>query len=122
MGLWSFYAPESFFDDFPTSTAQWVSSLGVYNEHLMRDFGSAQVGLGVAALAVAVSRSEAGMRAVLLGYVGFGSLHLAYHFGTFGVFSAGSAAAQATALATFVAVPTALLIRLRRTKRKETST
>lgn len=53
LGAWGFFFPAGFFEDFPISGANWVSTLGEYNEHLMRDYGSAQVGLGLAAVVVA---------------------------------------------------------------------
>ena len=43
-------APRSFYENFPTGPAAWVSALPPYNEHLIRDFGAA--GLGLAVLAV----------------------------------------------------------------------
>jgi hypothetical protein len=120
MGLWSFFAPETFFHDFPFEGADWVSTLGLYNEHLMRDFGSAEVGLGTATVIAAWRGSPDSVRHLLWGYIAFGILHLGYHFTTFGFFSAASAASQAIALATFIAIPTALLTALSRAARKET--
>ena len=42
-------SPRGFYDDFPSGPSAWVSVLPPYNEHLLRDFGSA--GLGLATLA-----------------------------------------------------------------------
>jgi hypothetical protein len=47
-------APRSFYDDFPTGPAAWVSALPPYNEHLIRDFGAAGLGLAVLAVLAAV--------------------------------------------------------------------
>lgn len=113
MGAWAFFLPTGFFDDFPISGAGWVSRLGDYNEHLMRDFGSAEVGLGLAAIVAGVRRSRNAMVAVLSGFVVFGALHFGYHMGTFGVFSTMSAASQAGALAAFIVIPLILLWGLR---------
>jgi hypothetical protein len=41
-------APKNFYDEFP-GPSQWVSALPPYNEHLIRDFGSAGLGLAVLA-------------------------------------------------------------------------
>lgn len=103
------FFPAGFFQDFPISGANWVSTLGEYNEHLMRDYGSAQVGLGLAAIVVGARRSRTGIVAVLWGLVIFGSLHLGYHLGTFGLFDTISAVSQATALATIIVIPLVLL-------------
>lgn len=113
MGAWAFFFPAGFFTDFPVSGADWVSTLGEYNEHLMRDFGSAEIGLGLAAIIVGTRRSREGIAAVLLGFVVFGVLHLGYHMGTFGLFDTLSAASQATALAAFIVIPLVLLWGLR---------
>ena len=48
VAAWILIAPKHFYDEFP-GWATWVSALPPYNEHLIRDFGSA--GLGLAALA-----------------------------------------------------------------------
>jgi hypothetical protein len=48
VAAWILIAPKHFYDEFP-GPSQWVSALPPYNEHLIRDFGSA--GLGLAALA-----------------------------------------------------------------------
>ena len=109
LGVWAFFLPQRFFDDFPIDGADWVSTLGVFNDHLMRDYGAAQVGLGFAAILVALTRIPSGIAAVMAGYVAFGMLHLGYHFTTFGFYPPASAAAQAVALATFLAAPLAVI-------------
>lgn len=114
MGAWAFFRPAGFFTDFPFPGADWVSTLGTYNEHLMRDFGSAQIGLGLAAIIVGLQRSRIGISAVLWGTVVFGTLHFGYHTGTFGMFETISAASQAAALSAFIVTPLVLLWALRR--------
>ena len=47
IGLWQLVVPESFYRDFPT-----VSLAPPFNEHLMRDFGGANVALGIIVLLV----------------------------------------------------------------------
>ena len=47
-------APRSFYENFPTGPAAWVSALPPYNEHLIRDFGAAGLGLAVLAVLAAV--------------------------------------------------------------------
>jgi hypothetical protein len=109
LGAWAFLSPESFFVDFPVDGAGWVSTLGEFNDHLTRDYGSAQVGLGVAATVVGLSRSRSGVVAVMSGLVVFGIPHLGYHLTTFSSFTPVSAAAQALALTLFIVIPLAVL-------------
>ena len=56
-GLWAFVAPESFFEN--------AAMFPPYNEHLIRDIGVFQLGLGAALLFAAFLRD--GMLAVLAG-------------------------------------------------------
>lgn len=116
IGIWGFCWPLGFFEDFPVPGAGWVSTLGDYNGHLVRDFGAAQMGLGLAAAITAFQRSREGMVAILSGFIVFGLLHLGYHLATFHHFSTGSALAQATVLLTFIAIPSGILSTLRKQK------
>lgn len=109
MGAWAFAFPRGFFDDFPVQGAQWVSTLGEFNDHLLRDFGSAQVGLGVAGMVAARTGALEAIRSILIGFVAFGALHLSFHLTTLGEFTAASWASQIVALVTFVAIPLGLL-------------
>jgi hypothetical protein len=47
-------APRSFYDDFPAGPGAWVAAQPPYNEHLIRDFGAASLGLAVVTLLAAV--------------------------------------------------------------------
>ena len=47
-------APRSFYEDFPLGDASWVAALPPYNEHLIRDFGAAGLGLALVAALAAV--------------------------------------------------------------------
>jgi hypothetical protein len=87
VALWGLLAPRSFFDDFPGAGRHWVSALGPYNEHLLRDYAAAELGLAVLLLGAAVWFER---RLVLLAGVAFltGTLpHFAYHLTTTGSFS-----------------------------------
>lgn len=108
-GAWAFLWPMRFYDDFPVPEAGWVSTLGPFNEHLARDFGSALAGLGVIAVLAGLSNSRTAVRGVMTGFVLFGVPHLVYHLSTFDEFSVASALTQLAALTLFVAVPAFLL-------------
>jgi uncharacterized membrane protein len=53
VAAWILIAPKHFYDEFP-GPSTWVSALPPYNEHLIRDFGSAGLGLAVLAGLAAV--------------------------------------------------------------------
>lgn len=53
VALWALLGPRSFFDDFPTRSANWVDAFLPYNEHLVRDYGASFLALSVLALGAA---------------------------------------------------------------------
>jgi hypothetical protein len=87
VGIWGLVAPRSFFDDFPGAGHRWVAALGPYNEHLVRDYAAAELGVAVLLLAAAVLFER---RLVLVaGTVFFTATlpHFAYHLTTTGSLS-----------------------------------
>ncbi|MDP9227653.1 MAG: hypothetical protein M3M99_01210 [Actinomycetota bacterium] len=80
-------APREFYDNFPTGPASWVSALPPYNEHLIRDFGSAGLGLAVLAALAAIWMERRLVQAAAIALF-VGSLpHAIYHTTTTGSFS-----------------------------------
>jgi hypothetical protein len=47
VGLWGLIAPHSFFETFPGAGHHWVSGLGAYNQHLVRDYAAAELAFAV---------------------------------------------------------------------------
>ena len=47
VGIWGLFAPHGFFTGFPGAGHHWVSTLGPYNEHLVRDYAAAELGFAV---------------------------------------------------------------------------
>jgi hypothetical protein len=43
IAAWSLASPRGFYDNFPGLGRHWVSALPPFNEHLLRDFGAANV-------------------------------------------------------------------------------
>ncbi len=87
VGIWGIVAPHSFFKDFPGSGHHWVSALGTYNEHLIRDYAAAELGLAVLLLCAAVWFER---RLVLIAGAAFLAAtlpHFGYHLTTTGSFS-----------------------------------
>jgi hypothetical protein len=82
VGLWGIVAPHSFFTTFPGGGHHWVSVLGSYNEHLVRDYAAAELGLAVVLLAAAIWFER---RLVLVAGVAFLAAtvpHFVYHLTT----------------------------------------
>lgn len=47
VGVWGELAPRSFYERFPGFGRHWVAPIGAYDEHLIRDYASAEIGLAV---------------------------------------------------------------------------
>ncbi|MGY1620396.1 hypothetical protein ACI797_26960 [Geodermatophilus sp. SYSU D00691] len=74
LGLWTAFAPRSFYDDVPT-----VDLTPPFSEHLMRDFGGATLGLAIVLTAAAVWTERRLVVTALLAYLAFAVPHLVFH-------------------------------------------
>jgi hypothetical protein len=82
VGIWGEFAPHSFYRDFPGFGRHWVSPLGAYDEHLLRDYASAELGLAVLLACAAIWFTR---RVVLIAGAAFlaGTLpHFIFHLTT----------------------------------------
>jgi hypothetical protein len=101
--------PRHFYDNFPTGPSAWVSALPPYNEHLLRDFGSAGLGLGLLAALAAYWMERRLVQAAAI-CLFFGSLpHAIYHATTFGSYSTGDNVASFGGLTLQTLIPLAVL-------------
>jgi hypothetical protein len=81
VAIYILVAPRTFYDDFP-GWAQWVSALPPYNEHLLRDFGSAGLGLAVLAGLAAAWMDRRLVQAAAIALFAGALPHAIYHFTT----------------------------------------
>lgn len=79
VGFWSFLAPYHFYDIFPLSGRHWISTLGPYNEHLVRDYGSTNLGFGVLLVAAAVLLERQLIQVALVSWLTFAIPHFIFH-------------------------------------------
>ena len=87
IGIWGLIAPHGFFTGFPGAGHHWVSALGAYNEHLVRDYAAAELGFAVLLFGAAI---WFGRVTVLLAGAAFLAAtipHFAYHLTTTASFS-----------------------------------
>jgi hypothetical protein len=94
VGLWGEFSPRGFYGNFPAPGHHWISALGPYNEHLIRDYAAAELGFAVL-LAVAAAWFE--RRLVIAAGAAFlvATLpHFAYHLTTTGSLSTTDNAAS----------------------------
>jgi hypothetical protein len=79
VGLWATMAPKSFYEDFPGAGRVWVAVDGPYNEHLVRDVGSLNLGLAFVAVLALITGSPLVARAAGGAALLYGVPHLLYH-------------------------------------------
>lgn len=103
-GLWQLLLPDSFYRDFPT-----VDLAPPFNEHLMRDFGGANVAIGIIVLAVAVWFEKRYVQLVLLAYLAFSIPHLIFHMTHLHGATTGDVVFQVLALGGAVVLPIVVL-------------
>ena len=103
-GLWQLVLPDSFYRDFPT-----VDLAPPFNEHLMRDFGGANVAIGVIVLVVAIWFERRYVQLVLIAYLAFSTPHLVFHMTHLHGASAFDVAFQVVALGSAVVLPIVVL-------------
>lgn len=81
VGVWAAFAPRSFYESFPGFGFIWISIDGAYDEHLIRDVGTLNLGLAAATVFAAVVRegAVAASRTIGTAWVVFSVPHLIYH-------------------------------------------
>ena len=112
VGIWATAAPRSFYDDFP-GTSSWVSPLGPYDEHLVRDVGAFELGLLVVVLFALVTLDRRVIQAALLASIVSGLPHLIYHLTATGPLSTADNVLSLAGLALPVVIALILLARTR---------
>ena len=116
-GIQATFWPRSFFDDFPFGLG-WVAADPPYNEHLIRDFGGLNLGLGLVALVAAFAGGRALVRAASGAWLAFGVPHLVFHLRHLDHLEGGDQASVAISLTVSVLVAAAVLaMDLRHTRR-----
>jgi hypothetical protein len=79
VGLWALLVPRSFYEDFPLPGRDWVSALGPYNEHLVRDVGALNLALGVLLVAAAILLERRLVQVSLVAWLAYAVPHFVFH-------------------------------------------
>jgi len=108
-GLWALLFPRSFYGDFPLPGGDWVSTLGPYNEHLIRDYGALNLAMAVLLLAAGVLLERRLAQVALVTWLVFEVPHFGFHLGQTHHFSEGSNLSQLGGLALLIVLPLVLL-------------
>lgn len=114
VGVWALLLPRSFYDDFPLPGRNRVSTIGPYNEHLIRDYGSMNLALGVLLTMAAILLERRLVQVSLVAWLVYATPHFAFHLTETHAFSPGDNVAQLGALGFLVFLPAVMLVRLGR--------
>jgi hypothetical protein len=87
IGIWGLVAPRSLFTGYPGAGHHWISALGPYNEHLLRDYAAAELGFAALLLAAVVSFERRLVRVAGIAFLAASVPHFAYHLTTTASFS-----------------------------------
>jgi hypothetical protein len=118
LGIWAWFSPRSFFDEFPGFGRHWVNVLGPYNEHLVRDFGALNLALAVVTIAALVTFGRSLVIAVAIAWLAWGVPHLVYHLRHLDVYGTGDKVLNVALLASLpVLAVVVLVLTLRRPAR-----
>jgi alkylhydroperoxidase family enzyme len=109
IGVWGLVTPHGFYDDFPGAGRQWVSALGPYNEHLVRDFAALNLGLGLLLVFGATTLDRRLAQGGLIALAVYSAPHLGYHLFHLDVYSTSDVILNVVALSLNLLVPLLLL-------------
>src|SRR3954471_19600640 len=96
LALWALLAPRAFYDDFPGGGRSWVSPLGPYDEHLVRDVGALSLALTVVLGCAAIWPDRRLRLVAALSYLAWSVPHLIFHLTADGALSTGDRIASET--------------------------
>jgi hypothetical protein len=109
-GAWAFFAPHSFYGDFPGAGRQWVSLLPPFNEHLTTDVGGFYLAFAVLFAWAAVTLARQLIVPLLCAYLLASGLHAGYHLAHLDGYPALDAVGQTLGFALLMAVALAVLV------------
>lgn len=110
IGVWAAFDPHGFYASFPGGGRHWVSADGPYNEHLIRDFGSLNLALAVAALVALWRPIRELLIALAVANLAYGVPHLVYHLRHLDMYDTADKIGNVVALSAAVALAVVLLL------------
>jgi hypothetical protein len=113
VGVWATLTPHGFYRDFPGIRTGWVSAVGPYDEHLVRDVGALYLGSLVLLVLAWLWLDRRLVQAALASCAVAALPHLIYHLTALDKFSPGDAVAEIAGLAVNVVLPVVLLVAMR---------
>jgi hypothetical protein len=118
VGGWAQFAPHSFYTSFPLPGRQWVSLLGDYNEHLIRDVGSLYLALLAISIWALVRPRDETFRVVGLAWLVFSVPHFVFHLAHLDMFGTVDKIGNILTLGGTAVLAALLLVPVRHPKEK----
>ncbi|HEV8652941.1 MAG TPA: hypothetical protein VG276_27020 [Actinomycetes bacterium] len=115
-GLWALLDPRSWYDQFPGDGRAWVSTLGPYDEHLVRDAGVGLLAVAVLLVWAAAVPERRLTQAAIGTWLVFQVPHFAYHLTTLDAFPLADDVATVATFALAITLPLAVLAGTRRSR------
>jgi hypothetical protein len=115
VGVFAYFATETWYNTFPGFGLSWLPQLGPYNEHLAKDVGAFYLAVTVLSLIVLVKvRND--VLVLLAGAVllTFNVLHFIYHLTMLHMYTPSDQVLNVIVLSLLVVVPVVLLVPARR--------
>jgi hypothetical protein len=82
IAIWGLIAPHSFYASYPGAGHHWVSVMGLYDEHLVRDFAAMELGFAVLLVCAAIWFERRLMLVTGAAFLAATVPHFAYHLTT----------------------------------------
>jgi hypothetical protein len=82
IGIWGLLAPHSLYANFPGFGHHWISAIGPYDEHLVRDYAGLELGFAVLLLGAAIWFERRLVLATGAAFLAGTLPHFAYHLTT----------------------------------------
>lgn len=118
VGLWAYFAPLHWFNNFPGLGMHWLPVLGPYNEHFAKDVGAAYLALAsLSVCAFVYVTNRALLLATAVTWTIFNVLHLTYHLTMLHMYGPRDATANVIALSIPVLCSVLLAVPARSTTR-----
>jgi hypothetical protein len=108
VGFWALFLPRSFYEDFPLSGRDWVSALGPYNEHLVRDVGAMNLALGALLALAAIILERRLVQVSLVAWLVYAIPHFVFHLANLHPFSLGDKIGNMVGLGLVILLPLVL--------------
>ncbi|MFL5827361.1 MAG: hypothetical protein ACJ76V_12620 [Thermoleophilaceae bacterium] len=109
VGIWATISPHSFYADFPGAGRHWVSALGPYDEHLVRDVASLELAMTVLFVLAALWFTRELALATLIASLFWALPHFVYHLTTLDQYGLGDSIGNVVGLGAELVLPIALL-------------